>query len=1045
MDKEEQKMDPPQRTILRAKKILVERFTNASADCVLKGAGVGLRGAILSGVMLSACAVVAFGAPPQVVAPLAGGPARPEDTETRTLVLDIKPQPVGEALTDWAQQTGLQVIVPMGPQTDRLLAVRIKGRFTARSALEQVLANTELTYEFINARTVVIRERRLDETKLTQVPASKANAEPQAQDKKSSTASSSAMLFASQAFGEEVIVAGSHIRGTLSAGSRVQIIDENHIAATGFATVQDALRTIPSNLGGGPSEDFDDGISGNFNRGVGVNLRRLGAGATLVLVNGRRQPISGATGTYVDVSSIPVSAISRIEVLTDGASAVYGSDAIGGVVNIVLRDNYDGAETQVDYSLAGDPGERRLSQIFGRTWDDGNVLLGYQFYDREALPQSARAYSASEDKRPFGGDDFRLFMSNPGNILDPATGLPAYAIPAGQSGASLRPEDLLPGTINLQGVQENADLLPQQQMHSAYFNLRQRIGEKLTLHADGRFSRREIVNRVSTLPLILSVPASNPFFVDPFGGSPMVFVAYNFLDDFGPMTGKGNTTTFSATADATLRFARTWNTRLAATFGKEQLRWRAVNLIDLAALGAALADPNRATAFNPFGDGSHTNPATLEAIRMVQNERATSTLQDLTLTTDGELFDLPGGAAKLAVGVDYREESLDSRSTDFTRLDRSIVAGFAEVAVPLVGESNSLPGVRELELSFAGRYENYSDFGTTLNPRLGVSWAPFDGVRMRGNWGTSFKAPSLIDGYITPTSSSINIASLADPRSPTGQSTVLLRQGRNAQLENETAEVWNVGLDFLVPGEATPTLSLTYFDIDFRDRIAEGGPPGAYGNILLQEAQWAELIQRDPTQEQLDALCGSTEFIGNPTDCSATNIVAVVDVRRRNLGRVKVQGIDLSFARPISTASWGEFGLGLEASYVLRYQIAASEQAPLRDIVDTTGNALALRLRGSLSWQRDQWSANLFVNYTDDYTDDLSRPQRDIASWTTVDMQLAYQIPARARWLGDLELSISAVNAFDKDPPFNNSRTGYDRANADPIGRTISARITKWW
>lgn len=1032
-------MEPPPRNILLAKKILVERFTIAVTDCIPRDVRVGLRGAVLSGVMLSVCTAGAFGAPPQVAAPVSSGTAD-GGADTRTVALDIKPQPVAEALTDWAQQTGLQVIVPVGTQAERLLTTHIKGTLTARSALEQVLANTGLAYEFINERTVVISERPRVETKKARGPAQDTGAV--VEEKPGAATSYNDMLLARLAFDEEVVVAGSHIRGTLSAGSRVQIINESDIAATGYATVQAVLRTIPSNLGGGPSEDFDDNTSGNYSRGTGINLRRLGSGATLVLVNGRRQPMSGTSGTFVDVSSIPISAVERIEVLNDGASAVYGSDAIAGVVNIVLRDKYEGAETQAEYGVTGDPRERRLSQIFGRTWDGGNVLLGYQFYDREALPWSGRAYSASEDKRSFGGDDFRLSMSNPGNILDPATGLPAYAIPAGQDGSSLQPADLLPGAVNLQGVQESGDLLPQQRMHSAYFNARQRIGDDLTLHAEGRYSRREAVYRLTTLPTVLVVPSSNPFFVDPFGGSTAVLVAYNFLDDLGHMTGRGHTDIFSSTADATLHFARTWNARLAVTYGQEKLQWQA-NSIDLAALGAALADSNPATAFNPFGDGSHTNPATLAAITLVYHTRAVSTLQDLTLTADGEVFDLPGGTAKLALGVDHREESLYSMETDLARLDRSILAGFAEIALPVVGDRNALPGVHELELSFAGRYEHYSDFGSTLNPRLGVSWAPLDAVRVRGNWGTSFKAPSLVDSM--PGSASIRIDTLADSQSVTGESTVLLRQGKNAQLKHETAQVWNAGVDLLLPDDVKPTLSLTYFDIDYRDRIAQGGPPGAPANILLQEEQWAELIQRAPSQEQLDALCDSVEFNGNRAECSAANIAAVVDLRRRNLGRVKVQGIDLSFVRPVATASWGRFELGLEASHVLHYRVAVSRQAPLVDMVDTVGNALALRLRGALSWQRDRWSASLFVNYTDDYTDNASHPQRGIGSWTTLDMQLAYQVPARAQWLDDVEFSLSAVNAFDRDPPFNNSRRGYDSANADPIGRTVSARIVKWW
>lgn len=1045
MEKPSTKMEPQARNILLAKNILVQRFTNTAADYVREDPKRTLRNALVSGAILLICAV-AVGAPSDIAAPF---PGKSADTDTRILPLDIKPQSVARALTDWAQQTGLQVIVPSSAETDRMVSMRIKGRLTARSALEQVLANTALSYAFINERTVMIYERiaiveEAGRDRTLVARSAQSTSVPQ-DNKRNSGSSYNNMLLASLEIGEEVVVAGSHIRGTLSAGARVQVLDQADIAATGYTTMQDVLRTIPSNLGGGPSEDFDDGISGNYNRGIGVNLRRLGAGATLVLVNGRRQPISGANGTYVDISSIPFGAVSRMEVLTDGASAVYGSDAIGGVVNIVLRDNYEGAETQIDYGVAGDPRERRLSQIVGHSWDQGNVLLGYQFYDRAALPQSARAYSASEDKRRFGGDDFRVPFSNPGNILNPATGLPAYAIPVGQNGASLQPDDLLPGATNLQDFQKAGDLLPQQRMHSGYFSARQRIGANLTLHADGRYSRREVDYRFFGWPLLLAVPASNPFFVDPFGGSPMVLVAYNFLDDLGAVRGKGHTDTFSTTADATLRFARTWNTRLAATYGQEKLKWHGLNIVNYDALNAALADTDPLTAFNPFGDGSHTNPATLARIRGVQHEQAVSRLENLTLTADGELFDMPGGAAKLALGLDYREESLDSRDTDFNRLNRNIFAGFAEFTVPVIGERNARPGARELDLSFVGRYEDYSDFGKALNPRIGMSWAPIDAVRVRGNWGTSFKAPNLVDGYVAPTTSVIDIVALADPQSPTGQSSVLLRQGRSMQLENEAAKTWNAGLDFLFPGEAAPTLSLTYYEIDYRDRIADGGPPGAPETILQQEDQWSELIQRDPAQVQLDALCSSAEFKGNIASCSASNIAAIVDIRRRNLGRVRVRGVDASLARSVPTASWGTFGLGLEVGYVLSHELAVNRQAPLLDILDTTGNALSLRLRGALSWHRDAWSANLFVNYTDDYTDNLSRPQREIGSWTTLDLRLAYQVPPRSQWLSNVELSLSAVNAFDKDPPFSNSRAGYDRANADPIGRAISARMTKLW
>jgi outer membrane receptor protein involved in Fe transport len=1034
-----------------AKKIVSEMYTRAAISPAR-----GRPMVILSGVILSAFIASALGAPP-AIAPFPESVAD-VDSNAKLMLLDIEPQPMADALTDWAQQTGMQLIVPPeNPAVDRILSSRVKGRLTARGALDQLLAGTALTYEFINTRTVVIRKQYgladpmlhsdagASAAQSTQRTAGDATANPgDSNHGRNNAATSYSNRVLAGLPVAEVIVAGTHIRGTSIVGSRVQVLDRTDINATGYTAVQDVLKTIPANLGGGPSEDFDDGISGNFNRGTGINLRRLGAGATLVLVNGHRQAASGVAGSFVDVSSIPASAVSRIEILTDGASAVYGSDAIGGVVNIVLRDDYEGAETQVRYGVAGDPRERLVSQILGGSWDGGNALFGYQFYDRAALAKSARAYTASEDKSRFGGDDFRLFLSNPGNILNPATGLPAYAIPAGQDGASLRSADLLPGVTNLQGFLDAADTLPQQTMHSAFFSARQRVGDNLTLNADGRFSRREGEQRLLAYPGVIAVPAANPFFVDPFGGSPMVLVAYNFADDLGPVTGRGQTDTFSGTTDATISFARSWHARLSANYAEEKMQWRGDNLVDFAALSAAVADRDPATAFNPFGDGSHTNPATLDAIRTSQHERTVSTLQNLSLTTDGTLFDLPGGAAKLALGVDYREESLQSSDTDFDSLNRSIFAGFAEIAAPLIGAGNARRGVRQLGFSLAARYENYSDFGSTLNPRIGLNWAPVDSVRIRGNVGTSFKAPSLVDGHVTPASAEISIVSLPDPRSATGQSSVLFRQGRNEQLKNETATVWNAGLDFLLPGETVPTLSLTYYDIDFHDRIDDGGPPGAPANILLQESQWTDLIQREPSQSQLDTLCNSAEFDGNPADCSASTIAAIVDVRRRNLGMLRVQGIDLSFARPVAT-EWGALGLGLEGSYVLHYQIAASRQSPLLDIVDTVGNALALHLRGSLSWQRDEWSANMFVNYIGGYKDNVSRPNRTVGSWTTCDLLLAYQAPARTQWLENIELSLSAINLFGKDPPFNNSRYGYDPANADPIDRTIGVRITKLW
>lgn len=1000
--------------------------------------------AILSAAFLSAAAPNTLAAS-SVLAPSLGADT---DSSPKTVLVDIKPQALVDALNEWAQQTGLQLIFPNEGESNRMLATRVKGRLTPQAALDKVIAGTTLTYEFLNARMVVIQENdRINEPVLQSdedVYAEAFRPRPPgeggdvAADRGKPT-SYNDMLLAS------MVVTGTHIRGVVSAGSRVELLDQGDIDATGYTTIQNVLTSIPANLGGGPSEDFNGGVTmGNVNRGSSINLRGLGANATLVLVNGRRQAASGEKGAFIDVSSIPTSAVSRVEVLTDGASAVYGSDAVGGVVNIVLRDKFEGAESRARYGIASDSRERQVSQIFGDVWDRGSALFGYQFYDREALNQSARRYSASEDKRNQGGDDFRSYLSNPGNILDPATSLPAYAIPSGQTGTSLKVTDLLPGVVNLQSYTEGMDLLPLQQMHSAFASAHWQVGENLSLRADARYSRREMETRYITIPGVISVPASNPFFVDPFGGSAYVLVAYNFSEDFGRVMLSGRTDTFSGTAEAMVNFAGSWHAYVTATHAEEQVRWQYENMIDSTALNAALADPSPETAFNPFGDGSNTNPATLAALRTTQRERARTTLDNLSVTADGVAFRMPGGAAKLAVGLDYREEGLESLTIDQDRLERSILAGFAELELPLIGADNSVPAIRQLDMSLSGRYEDYSDFGSSINPRIGLTWTPAEAVRVRANWGTSFRAPGLADTNESTSSTSISLASIPDPQSPTGQSTVLIRTGNNSQLTEETAIVWNAGLDFLLPGEASPTVSVTYYDIDFRDRIAEGGPAGAASNILLQESQWSELIQRDPSPEDVEALCYNPQYAGDPASCMATPVAAIIDARLRNLGAIRVQGIDLSIQRPLFT-SWGKFSPGIEGGYVLHHERAVSKRAASQDIVDTVGNALALRLRGGLSWERNEWSANLFVNYVGDYIDDVSQPKRSVGSWTTVDFRMAYQTPARAEWLGNVELSLDATNALDADPPFVNSRFGYDGANASPIGRMISARVTKWW
>jgi iron complex outermembrane recepter protein len=325
---------------------------------------------------------------------------------------------------------------------------------------------------------------------------------------------------------EEIVVTGTHIRGQVTTpGSKVIVIGRDEIDRSGYATVQEVLRALPQNFSGGTTEINSQESGGfNLNAGTALNLRGLGSTATLVLVNGRRQPAGGLNGAFVDISSIALPAIDHIDVLADGASAIYGADAVGGVVNFVMRNDYEGAETTARFgSLTGDASEQQASQLFGTTWNGGNTILGYQYYRRSALALRDRPYTASDDLTRFGGSDFRRFYSNPGNILDPSTFEPAFAIPAGQDGTALTPADLIPGATRYSNRSAYGDLLPEQTLHSAFFSLTQALTERVSAFAKGRFGLRETSMQDMGLAGEIFVPSTNPFFVDPFGGQSVCY------------------------------------------------------------------------------------------------------------------------------------------------------------------------------------------------------------------------------------------------------------------------------------------------------------------------------------------------------------------------------------------------------------------------------------------------------------------------------------------------------------------------------------------
>ena len=993
----------------------------------------------------------------------------------------IQPQAMGAALVEFAQQADIEVLYDDEDVAD-LTTGGVTGASSRDEALDRLLKGSGLRFNFEADDLIVVRPAEAtagsgrirvnsnthhfdngDDNGDQLAQMSEARRQTRVADAGggASLASLDEGDFGEGAAVEHMIVTGSLIRGTkASIGSALMTIDRDDIELGGFGTVQEAIQSLPNVFKGGISEDSRSTDNAtNFSGGTSINLRGLGVGSTLTLVNGRRLAAGGTDGSFVDISNIPASLIERIEVLADGASATYGSDAIGGVVNVILRDDFDGAETGFRFGTVTEGGtqEYRANQTFGKNWDSGNALISYEYYDRGELGYDERSFTASSDLRPLGGDDFRTTFSVPGNILDPATGFQtvAFAIPDGQDGTNLTSVDLLPGQINLFELNEGRLLLFDQNRHSVFGSVSQKFSDGIEVFSDIRYSERSFRRESVAVgdQRTLFVPATNPFFVDPFGGSPFVAVRYSGFEDFGALSRNGgDAESLNGVFGLRAELRSDWQLQAYGSYSEEGLRIVG-QFIDDTALNLALADTNPATAFNPFGDGSfQQNPDTIRSITVDSFQNVESNIWTGNFVIDGSLLNVPAGKVKLALGANYDRYSLDSLSEDQvngtlrSHFQREVTAVFGELFLPIFDKENSRTGLERLIISASVRYEDYSDVGDTTNPKVGLLWRPIEGLDIRGTYGTSFRAPDLTE--LDTTDNRIVALPFADPMSATGVTLSLLRLGNNDNLENETARSWTVGFDYSPPFIPALTMDLTYYNVRFENRIVSAA--SAALSILFQEDRFAAAIIRNPSQQQIDDACeNSGFFIGSPP-CNATPAGAIIDARPINAGITRTDGLDFNVRYEVETENLGRFDFHVGGTYIFNFDEAFGPTAPITALLDTVGNPIDLRLRSSASWSNQRGlSAKAFLNYNGGYIDNVSDPERKIENWTTVDLTLAYDTKDRFTNIefDDVRLLLSVRNLLDNNPPFVNNFNGiaYDPENASPLGRFISFTITKVW
>jgi iron complex outermembrane recepter protein len=938
-----------------------------------------------------------------------------------TISFNIPPGPANQILNIYAKQAHVHVSYDY---EWTMTTPRVRGHFTKKSALRRLLSETGLEYDFLDGDNVAI------------LPPPARISQPQT---------------------EEVRImqppppTGTHISGEPPVGVALINIDQEQIRDSGASTAPELVRKHTQNFNGGPSEDthvFETETKSNSTDGQGLNLRGLGSRNTLSLIDGRRIAPSGSEASFIDNSMIPLIALDHIELLPDGASAVYGSDAVGGVVNYITKDNYTeerylGFQTlaEVGSVTRGSQFQYRVGQSWGTAWEGGNSFLSFEIYHRGALAASSRSY-ANSDLRPYGGPNLDSPASNPGTLM---VGNDTYAIPSNQRGTALSFSDLTSGTANLSDLHQNAQILPDQEQRSFFGGIHQELSDKLMLFGTLLWSDRYATEAQGDQRITRIIPASNPFLLDrPADG---VEIAYDLAADAGVLENNAGVRVINLVAGVDFMITPSWKWSTSIGEALENEHQRILNQVDTSKLDDLLA-----TTLNLFGAGTNINATTLGEIRVEPRYASKSELREIYSAVNGQLHEMSTGPLRAAFGLELRYQRFATELSPprmTSNLTRHLYAGFAEVRAPLLGRDFTLPGFQKLEVSAEGRYESYSDFGVSFTPKFGIELSLPRGFKVRGTWGKSFRAPN--PGDLNETSNVSYIQSFADAASPSGSTQALVVSGKYAGLTAERATSGTVGIDFASAAIPGFRLSSTYFHTASKDRI-QGTD---YSDNILNDSSLQGIVTPNPSETFRGQICSdlNNHFTPTPradgslTDCLHTPIGAIVDLRLQNLGTLIVEGIDLETAYGFDSLG-AHVALSLESTYLLDYSLINMPGASRERYLNTEHYPINWKVLGGMKWSWPRVWGRIGLNYSNSYRDIDSVPQRNIASDMTFDLQLGYEFTSISDQTIKSALILNIENIADRKPPFAVNGTamlGYDEENADPNGRTIKLDVQFSW
>ncbi|QSX39963.1 TonB-dependent receptor [Shewanella cyperi] len=823
---------------------------------------------------------------------------------------------------------------------------------------------------------------------------------------------------------ERIEVTGSRIKRTdIEGPSPIQSIDKDDIANMGFDNLQQLLERMPAN-GSGAFSTRGNSQDSTANGAASISLRGLGPDATLVLINGRRATISsfaeGITNSFVDINNIPVSAIERIDILKDGASAIYGSDAIAGVVNIILKKDIEGLEINLGYGEASGTSydEKTASMVWGTKSEKGSASVIVDYFKNSTLGADELGRFGTANQSPYGGEDFRSSRGFPGYFyVDGEITIDPACPPNQNVDDEVCVFDY--GPYNL--------VIPEAERVGAIGQFEYHFSDDVTGFMELAAQHNTSKAGGAATPLDedagLTVPGSHPN--NPFGMD--IDIGRFRTVDAGPRRWdiESDTMRMVLGLRGTLN---EWDWEVSAQKGRSestQTGDRSQGWVRVDFLQAEI-DAGR---YNPFG-GTINSPEVIDAITTSLVRQGTSHMTSYDASITGQAFTIGDRDIMLAAGMEYREEDVSDVPDD--QFQRGLIFGTEAVSAAASRDQwaaymeFSIPVADNFEVDVAGRYDHYSDFGSTTNPKIAFQWGVTEDITARGSWSTGFRAPSLAQIGLGPSEESsffidsYRCASDNVDCKALDYNTVF---AGNSDLDPEESKTWNLGVIW-APSQRMD-IGLDYYSITQDNKIDKQPLGQIYAaNCNDQNSSICERLTPQPGQTL------------GPIDVIHSSFI--------NISSQEVEGIDLSAHYGFELDSYGDLKFGLEYSYLINFE---------KDGRDWTGEYKYPLNRWLLTsnWTMDNFAANLNVSYVGEFEDtpDIDFDGTLDFDWyqsRMVDSQVLVDASASYRFNDTVKWTVGVNNLLDEEPPFaigdgDTDLYGYVISVHNPMGRYIYTKV----